>query len=81
MNGISTQPGGIGNKSNNKGGCKKTNKFGSIIYRCFICNFVEHKIYDFLHKYTAQAMFKEKEMVVTPKKDDVVMNMVLVITT
>ncbi len=42
--------GGMGNQSNNKGGCKETNKSSSILYHCFICNFVEHKIYDYPHK-------------------------------
>ncbi len=56
------------------------NKFGSIIYHCFICNFFEHKIYDCLHKDVSQAMFREKAMTFTPKKNDVV-NIVLAITT
>jgi hypothetical protein len=42
---------------------------------------IEHKIYDYLHKDIAQAMFKEKVVVTTPKKDDVIVNMVLAITT
>ncbi len=81
MNGVSTQPSGIGKKSNNKGGYRKVNKYDSIIYHCFICNFFEHKIYDCLHKDISQGMFREKVMIVTPKKDDVVVNMVLAITT
>ncbi len=38
---------------------------------------IEHKIYDYLHKDTSQAMFKEKTMAIAPKKDDVAINMVL----
>ncbi len=82
MNGVLAQIGdNTWNKSGNKGGCGKTNKYGSIIYRCFICNFIEHKIYDYFHKDVAQAMFREKVAVATPKEDDVVVNMVLVVTT
>jgi hypothetical protein len=57
------------------------NKFGSIIYRYFICNSIKHKIYDYPYKDAVQAMFKEKAVVATPKKDNVVVNMVLAITT
>jgi hypothetical protein len=57
------------------------NKFDSIIYFCFISNFIEHKIYDCPYKDTTQAMFREKAMAVTPKKGDVVVNMVWAITT
>ncbi len=46
------------------------NKYGSIIYCYFIYNFVEHKIYDYPHKDAAQAMFREKAAMVTPKEDD-----------
>jgi hypothetical protein len=50
MNGILAQIyGGIGNQSNNKGGCEKTNKSNSILYHCFYYNFVEHKIYIYPH--------------------------------
>jgi hypothetical protein len=63
MNGILAQTnGGIGNKSDNKRGCGKTNKFSSIIYQCFICNSIEHKIYNFFHKDVAQTMFAKKAM-------------------
>lgn len=48
---------------------------------CFIYISVEHKIYDCPHKDAAHAMFKEKVAVATPNKDDVVVNMVLTITT
>jgi hypothetical protein len=40
--------------SNNKGGHKEVNKSSSIIYHCFICNSIEHKIYDYLYKDAAQ---------------------------
>ncbi len=56
------------------------NKSNSILYHCFICNFVELKIYNYPHKDVTQVMFKEKAMTITPKKEDVV-NMVLAITT
>jgi hypothetical protein len=81
MNGVSTQPNGIRNKSNNKRGSRKVNKSDSIIYHCFVYNFFEHKIYDCLHKDVGQAMFREKVMTIAPKKDDVAVNMVLAITT
>jgi hypothetical protein len=61
MNGVLAQTnGGAGKKFNNKSRREKKNKFDSIIYHCFICNFVEHKIYNYPHKDIAQAMFKEK---------------------
>ncbi len=45
MNGVATQTnGGTRNKYDNKRGCGEANKFGSIIYRCFICNFIEHNL-------------------------------------
>ncbi len=82
VNGISTQTNGsTGNKSSNKKGCGKANKYGSIIYHCFICNSVEHKIYDYPCKDAIQTMFREKAIVATPKEDNVVVNMVLAITT
>jgi hypothetical protein len=77
MNGILAQPSGTWNKFDNKGGHRKANKSSSIIYYCFICNFIEHKIYDYLHKDITQVMFKEKGVVVAPKKDNVAINMVL----
>jgi hypothetical protein len=81
MNGISTQiGGGTRNKSCSKGGHKEVNKFGFIIYHCFIFNFIEHKIYNYLHKDTIHIMDREKAVVPTPKKGDIVVNMVLVVT-
>jgi hypothetical protein len=50
MNRVLAQLGGTGNKSDNKRGHREANKFGSIIYHCFICNFIENKIYECLHK-------------------------------
>jgi hypothetical protein len=51
VNGILTQiGGGTRNKSSNKRCREEVNKFGSIIYHCFIYNFIEHKIYDCPHK-------------------------------
>jgi hypothetical protein len=47
----------------------------------FICNSIEQKIYDYLYKDAAQAMFKKKATMATPKKDDVVVNMVLAVNT
>ncbi len=60
-NGILAQTnGGIENKSDNKKGWGKKNKFGSIIYQCFIYNSIEHKIYNCFHKDGAQTMFAKK---------------------
>jgi hypothetical protein len=82
MNGILAQTnGGIKNKSSNKGGHEKANKSNSIIYCCFISNFVEHKIYNCLHKDVAQVMFKKKVVAAIPKKENVAINMVLVVIT
>ncbi len=82
MNGVLAQTsGGIRNKSDNKGGHEKANKFGSIIYCCFICNSIEHKIYNCPHKDVAQVMFRKKVVTATPKKENVVVNMVLVVIT
>ncbi len=61
VNGVSTQfSGGIRHKFNNKCNRGKVNKSCSIIYRCFICNSIEHKIYNYAHKDAAQALFREK---------------------
>lgn len=57
------------------------NKSNSIIYYCFICNFVEHKVYNCPHKDMVLAMFKEKATLAEVKKENVSVNMVLVITT
>jgi hypothetical protein len=57
------------------------NKSGSIIYHYFIYNSIEHKIYDYPYKDASQAMIKEKVTAATPKKDNVVVNMVSTITT
>jgi hypothetical protein len=45
-----------------------------------IYNFVETKIYDCPHKDATKAMFREKVVVVAPKKDDVVVNVISVVT-
>jgi hypothetical protein len=44
-----------------------------------IYNFIETRIYDCPHKDAIKAMFKEKVVVTTPKKDDVVVNMILAV--
>jgi hypothetical protein len=80
VNGILAQHGGIGNKSSNKGSHREVNKSSSIIYRYFIYNSIEHKIYDFPHKDVIQAMLREKAMTTTLEKDDVAINIVLAIT-
>jgi hypothetical protein len=82
LNGVSTQTnGGARNKVNNKRGGEKPNKFDSIIYHCFIYNYVEHKIYYYPHKDITQAMLKEKATTIAPKKEEIAINMVLTITT
>jgi hypothetical protein len=82
MNGVLAQTnGGTRNRSNNKGGHEKANKFGSIIYCCFICNSIKHKIYNYPHKDIAQAMSMKKVVVTTTKKGNVIVNMVLVVIT
>ncbi len=81
MNGVSAQLGGTINKSSNKGGRGEGNKSSSINYCCFICNSIKHKIYDYFLKGATQAMFREKVVVATLKKDGVVVNMVSAITT
>ncbi len=51
MNGVLAQiSGGTINKFDNKGHHGDVKKFDSIIYYCFIYNYVEHKIYDYPHK-------------------------------
>ncbi len=70
MNGILAQTsGGAGNKSNNKIGHGEANKSSSIIYHCFICNSIEHKIYDYLDKDVIHVMFKGKVTMAAPKKE------------
>lgn len=81
VNGVLAQLGGTGTKSNNKGGRKEAKKFGSIIYRYFIYNSIEQKNYGCFYKDATYAMFKEKAAMATPKKDNVVVNMVLAINT
>jgi hypothetical protein len=82
MNGVSTQiSGGIGNKFGNKRGHGEANKSNSIIYWCFIYNFIEHKIYNCPHKDSTHAMFKKKAAAVASKKENVFVNMVLIVTT
>jgi hypothetical protein len=82
INGILAQiNGGTRNKFGNKGGRREAIKSNSIVYRCFICNSVEHKIYHHLHKDIIQVMFKEKAIMAPPKKKDFVVNMILAITT
>jgi hypothetical protein len=68
------------NKSSNKGSWGEVNKSGSIIYRCFVYDFVEHKIYNYPFKDVTQEMFKEKVMIVKTK-EDVIVNMVMAIIT
>ncbi len=42
---------------------------------------LEHNIYDCLCKDTTQVMFRENAKAIAPKKDNVVVNMVLTVTT
>jgi hypothetical protein len=42
---------------------------------------MEHKIYDCLHKDIVHAMFKERVAVITPKKEDMAINMDFPVTT
>jgi hypothetical protein len=82
VNGVLAQTsGGTKNKSNNKRGRREANKYGSIIYHYFICNFIEQNFYEYPHKDVAQVMFKEKATTIKPKKDNVAINMVFVVTT
>jgi len=81
MNGVLAQiGGGTRNKFDNKGHHGNVNKFDSIMYCYFIYNYVEHKIYDYPHKYATRLMFKEKVMAATPRKENIVVNMVLQVT-
>ncbi len=57
------------------------NQGSSLVYRCFICNSLEHKIYDYPHKLTTQYMFQDKVSHIEPKKDKAAIIMVLAITT
>jgi hypothetical protein len=47
----------------------------------FYYNSIEHKIYNYPHKDAAQALFTKKTMTTIPKKENVVVNMVLVVIT
>jgi hypothetical protein len=42
---------------------------------------MEHKIYDYPHKLVAHEMFQDKVSHVEPKRDEAVVNMVLVVAT
>jgi hypothetical protein len=55
------------------------NQRSSSIYHCFICNSLKHKVYEYPHKLVAQEMFQDKVSHAKPKKDQVVVNMVLVV--
>ncbi len=58
MNGVLAQSnGGTKNNSGNKGSWGEANKFGSIIYRCFVYNFIKPKIYYYPFKDATQEMF------------------------
>jgi hypothetical protein len=82
MNGVLAQTSdGTWNTSNNKRGFREVNAYGSIIYSCFICYYVEHKTYNYLHKDVVQVMFGEKVVVAAPKMEYVAVNMVLAMTT
>jgi hypothetical protein len=50
---------------------------GPTIYHCLICGSLDHKIYDFPHKHVTHEIFKDKISTTKPKKEDVVVNMVL----
>lgn len=50
-------------------------------YSCFICGGPNHKIYDHLHQQATLEMFKNKKTNFAPKKENVIVNMVLVVTT
>ncbi len=63
-----------GNKNN------KTNNY-TIQYSCVICGGLDHKIFNCLHWQTTLEMFKNKKANFESKKENVVVNMVLVVTT
>jgi hypothetical protein len=46
----------------------QSNKSGPIAYWCFICNFLEHKIFDYPHCQATQDMFKDKGSPMEPEK-------------
>ncbi len=46
----------------------QSNKSGPITYQCFICNSLEHKIFDYPHCRATQDMFKDKGSPMEPKK-------------
>jgi hypothetical protein len=50
-----------------------------LVYCRFICNSLEHEIYDCLHKSTAQEMFQDKVSHVEPKRDEAIISLVLVV--
>jgi hypothetical protein len=75
MNEISFQ---VGRRmSGSHGKQMNQNQGSSPIYHCFICNSLEHKIYDCPHKLATQEMFRDKVSHVELKKDEVIVNMVL----
>jgi hypothetical protein len=44
------------------------NKVDPIVYQCFICNFLEHKTYDYPHHQVAQNMLKDKGITIESKR-------------
>jgi hypothetical protein len=50
-------------------------------YSYFICNGLDHKIFDYLHQQVALEMFKNKKANFEVKKKNVAVNMVLAIMT
>jgi len=58
----------------------QSNKSDPIAYWCFICNSLEHKIFDYPHCQATQDMFKDKGSPMEPKKKPPTINMVLAMT-
>ncbi len=75
MNDVSPQVGRATSGSHDKQ--TNQNQRSSPIYHYFICNSLEHKIYDCPHKLAAQEMFQDKVSHAELKKDDATINMVL----
>jgi hypothetical protein len=46
----------------------QSNKVGPIVYQCFICNSLEHKIYDYPHHQVTQNMLKDKGTTIESNK-------------
>jgi hypothetical protein len=68
-----------GTEIQSRKGSSRTNG-GKVVYRCYICSSLDHRIHNCSHKQLTLEMFKRKNSIVELQKEKAAVNMVLIVT-